>query len=73
MKRSGLRFTDYVEQTSVLSFLVKEGCTIGSWSHFADLLFIRHKLGLTEVGTVHKVANELRGPRRVFFDLGKMA
>ena len=73
MKKSGLKFTDYVEQTSVLSFLVKEGCTIGSWSHFADLLFIRHKLGLTEVGTVDKVANKMRGNPHTFFDLGKMA
>ena len=72
MKRSGLKFTDYVEQTSVLSFLVKEGCTIGSWSHFSDLLYIRHKLGLTDVGTVHKVANKMRGQRHIFFDLGKM-
>ena len=73
MKKSGLKFTDYVEQTSVLSFLVKEGCTIGSWSHFADLLFIRHKLGLTEVGTVDKVASKMRGNPRTFFDMGKMA
>ena len=72
MKESGMRFTDYVEQTSVLSFLVKEGCTIGSWSHFADLLYIRHKLGLTEVDTVHKVANRMRGKHSLFFDLGKM-
>ena len=73
MKKSGLKFTDYVEQTSVLSFLVKEGCTIGSWSHFADLLFIRHKLGLTEVGTVDKVASKMKGRRHLFLDLGKMA
>ena len=73
MKKSGLRFTDYVEQTSVLGFLVKEGCTIGSWSHFADLLYIRHKVGLTEVGTVDKVASKMRGRRHLFLDLGKMA
>ena len=73
MKKSGLKFTDYVEQTSVLSFLVKEGCTIGSWSHFADLLYLRHKLGLTEVGTVDKVASKMKGRRHLFLDLGKMA
>ena len=73
MKKSGLKFTDYVEQTSVLGFLVKEGCTIGSWSHFADLLYIRHKVGLTEVGTVDKVANKMRGNPQTFFDMGKMA
>ena len=73
MKISGLKFTDYAEQASVLGFLVKEGCTIGSWSHFADLLYIRHKLGLTEVGTVDKVANKMRGNSRTFFDMGKMA
>ncbi len=73
MKKSGLKFTDYVEQTSVLGFLVKEGCSIGSWSHFADLLYIRQKLGLTEAGTVNKVANKMRGNSHTFFDLGKMA
>ena len=73
MKKSGLRFTDYVEQTSVLGFLVKEGCTIGSWGHFADLLYIRHKVGLTDVGTVDKVANKMRGNPHTFFDMGKMA
>ena len=72
MKKSGLRFTDYVEQTSVLGFLVKEGCTIGSWSHFADLLYIRHKVGLTEVDAVHKVADRMRGKHPLFFDLGKI-
>ena len=73
MKNSGLKFTDYVEQTSVLGFLVKEGCTIGSWGHFADLLYIRHKVGMTEAGTVHKVADKMRGNSRTFFDMGKMA
>ena len=73
MKTSGLKFTDYAEQTSVLGFLVKEGCTIGSWGHLADLLYIRHKAGLTEVGTVDKVANKMRRNPHIFFDLGKKA
>ena len=67
------KFTDCVEQTSVLGYLVEEGCTIGSWSHFADLLYIRDHVGLTEVDAVHKVANKIRGKHHLFFDLGKTA
>ena len=73
MKNSGLKFTDYAGQTLALGFLVNEGCTISSWSHFADLLYIRHKVGLTEADTVHKLANKIRGKHHIFFDLGKMA
>ena len=57
MKRSGLRFEDYVGQTSVLDFLAKDGCGIKSWQHFANLLYIRHKLGLTSADSVNKVAD----------------
>ena len=73
MKNSGLRFEDFVEQTSVLSYLVKEGCSIRSWRHFVDLLHIRHKLGLTDANTVHMVAGEIGGKRRPYLDLGKMS
>ena len=73
MKKSGLSFADFVGQTSVLGFLVKEGCAIKSWSHFANLLHIRHKLGLTDAGVVHEVASELSRKNEPFIDLGKMA
>ena len=73
MKKSGLNFADFVGQTSVLGFLVKEGCAIKSWSHFANLLHIRHKLGLTDAGVVHEVASELSRKNEPFIDLGKMA
>ena len=73
MKQSGLSFADFVGQTSVLGFLVKEGCAIKSWSHFANLLHIRHKLGLTDAGVVHEVASELSRKNEPFIDLGKMA
>ena len=73
MKNSGLRFEDFVEQTSVLSYLVKEGCSIRSWRHFVDLLHIRHKLGLTDANTVQMVAGEIGGKRRPYLDLGKMS
>ncbi len=59
MKCSGLRFEDYVGQTSVLDFLVKDGASIKSWQHFANLLYIRHKLGLTSADSVNKVADEV--------------
>ena len=59
MKNSGLRFEDYVGQTSVLDFLVKDGYSIKSWQHFANLLYIRHKLGLTSADSVSKVADEV--------------
>ena len=73
MKNSGLRFEDYVGQTRVLGYLVKDGTGIKSWHHFADLLYIRHKLGLTDVDTIDKVANEINGKHRFFLDLGKKA
>ena len=59
MKNIGLRFEDYVGQTSVLDFLVKDGCSIKSWQHFANLLYIRHKMGLTSADSVNKVADEI--------------
>ena len=66
MKKSGMRFENYAGQTSVLDFLVKDGGGIRSWHHFANLLYIRHKLGLTSADSVNKVANEL-GVRQGFF------
>ena len=73
MKNSGLRFEDYAGPTQVLGYLVKDGSGIKSWHHFADLLYIRHKVGLTDVDTIDKVANELRGKYRFFVDPGKEA
>lgn len=71
MRTSGLTFEDYVAEASVLGYLVKDGCGIKSWRHFADLLHIRHKLGLADAGTVDKVAGEISGKHPVFLDLGK--
>ena len=59
MKNSGLRFEDFAGQTSVLSYLVKEGRRIKSWHHFANLLYVRHKLGLTGADSVNKTADEM--------------
>ena len=73
MKKSGLSFADFVGQTSVLGFMVREGCAIKSWSHFANLLHIRHKLGLTDVNIVHEMASEMSRKNELFLDLGKMA
>ena len=73
MKNSGLRFEDYAEQTSVLGYLVKDGCGIKSWHHFADLLYIRHKMGLTGAGAVNKVADEIGGKHRFFIGQDKKA
>ena len=71
MKFSGLRFADYVGQTSVLGYLVDDGCGIKSWRHFANLLYVRHKLGFTETGVVNKVASEVGGHHRRFLEMGK--
>ena len=73
MKNSGLRFEDYVGQTSVLGYLVKDGCGIKSWQHFADLLYIRHKMGLTGADAVCKVADEIGGKHHFFIGLDKKA
>ena len=73
MKKNGLRFADYVGQTSVLGYLVKDGCGIKSWQHFADLLYIRHKMGLTEVDAVNKVADEIGGKHHFFIGQDKKA
>ena len=71
MKRSGLMFQDYVGQTSVLGYLVKDGCGIKSWDHFANLLYIRHKLGLSSVDSVNKVADEIGGQSKFFLGIDK--
>ena len=71
MNKSGLRFEDYVEQTSVLGYLVKDGCSIKSWGHFADLLYIRRKLGLTSADSVNKVADEIGEKHGFFLGLDK--
>ena len=73
MKFSGLRFADYVGQTSVLGYLVDDGCGIKSWRHFANLLYIRHKLGFTDTGVVNKVASEVGGHHQRFMEMGKKA
>ena len=73
MKNNGFRFEDYVGQTSVLGYLVKDGCGIKSWRHFADLLYIRHKMGLSGADAVNKVADEIGGRRHLFIGLDKMA
>ena len=73
MKPSGLRFEDFAGQTSVLGYLRKDGSGFKSWDHFADLLYVRHKVGLTDVDTVDKVANELNGKYRCSVDPGKKA
>ena len=71
MRTSGLQFADYVAEASVLDYLVKDGGGIKSWRHFADLLHIRHKLGLADADTVDKVAAEICKKHPVFFELGK--
>ena len=73
MKKSGLRFDDYVGQTKVLSYLVEDGYGIKSWDHFANLLYIRHKLGLTDAGSVDKVAKQVNGGRPFFLGQDKMS
>ena len=57
MKGRGLRFENYVKETSVLDYLVKDGCSIKSWYHFAELLHIRRKSGLTDADTIDKLAS----------------
>ena len=73
MKKSGLRFNDYAGQTKVLDFLVEDGRGIKSWDHFANLLYIRHKLGLTDAGSADKVAEQVNGRRPFFLGQGKMS
>ena len=73
MKKNGLRFEDYIGQTSVLSYLVREGSGIKSWHHFADLLYIRHKMGLSGADAVNKVADEIGGRHHFFIGLDKKA
>ena len=66
MKNSGLRFEDHADPAQVMGYLVKDGSGIKSWHHFADLLYIRHKVGLTDADTVDKLANGLSGKYRFF-------
>ena len=73
MKRRGLMFQDYVGQTSVLGYLVKDGCGIKSWDHFANLLYIRHKLGLSSVDSVNKVAAEIGRQNKFFLGIDKQS
>ena len=72
MKNNGLQFQDFARQTSVLGYLVRDGSGIKSWSHFANLLYIRHKLGLTSTGAVNQVADDV-GKQRFFFGLDKLS
>ena len=73
MKSSGLRFEDFARQTSVLGYLVKEGRRIKNWRHFANLLYVRHKLRLTSVSSVNKVADEMGAKRGYFIELDKIS
>ena len=73
MKNNGLRFEDYVGQTSVLGYLVKDGRGIRSWHHFANLLYIRHKMGLAGADAVNKVADEIADKHLFFIGLDKKA
>ena len=70
MKNSGMRFEDYVGVTSVLGYLVRDGCGIKSWQHLADLLYIRHKMSLTSVDSVNKLADKV-GDHRLYLGIGK--
>ncbi len=60
MKASGLEFRDFAGETVVLGYLVKDGCGIKNWNHFAVLLHVRHKLGLTDA---HMLTDGLAGTR----------
>lgn len=71
MKTSGLKFADYSRQAAVLSYLVNDGGSLKSWHHFADVLHVRHKSGLTNADTINKVAREIGGKYRFFLELGK--
>ena len=73
MKISGLRFEDFAGQTSVLGYLVKEGSRIKSWHHFANLLYVRHKLRLTSVDSINKTADEMGVKHGFFPGLDKMS
>ena len=73
MKNSGLRFEDYARQTSVLGYLVKDGCGIRSWHHFSNLLYIRHKMDLTDADAVNKLADEIGDNPHFFIGADKKA
>lgn len=66
MKFSGLKFQHFVAQTSVLSFLVKQGSSIKSWQHFSDLLHLRHKAGLTDAGILDTVVRAVEDSGTIF-------
>ena len=72
MRKSGMRFEDYAGPTSALGYLVKDGCSIKSWCHFSDLLYIRHKMKLTSVDSVNKLADEVGEKNRLCLGAGKM-
>lgn len=71
MKFSGLKFEHFVAQTSVLSFLVKEGRCIKSWQHFSNLLYFRHKAGLTDAGTLETVVRAVEDTRKIFVQVSQ--
>ena len=73
MNHSGLRFEGFARQTSVLGYLVKEGNRIKSWHHFANLLHVRHKGGLTSVDSVNKTADEMGMKHGYYPVLDKMS
>ena len=69
MKHSGLRFEDHAGPASVLGYLVKDGCGIKSWQHFSILLYIRHKMRLTSVDSVNKLADEVARKHRCYLGI----
>ena len=71
MKASGLRFVDYVGPTSVLGYLVKDGCGIKSWQHFANLLYIRHKIGFTDPAIGSNLTAGIARKDGHYLELGK--
>ena len=71
MKASGLRFVDYVGPTSVLGYLVKDGCGIKSWHHFANLLYIRHKIGFTDPAIGSNLTAGIARKDGYYLELGK--
>ena len=73
MKNSGLRFEDFAGKTSVLGYLVQEGRRIKNWRHFASLLYVRHKLRLTSVSSVNKMADEMSAKHRHFIEKDKIS
>ena len=71
MKFSGLKFEHFASKASVLSFLVTEGSCIKSWYHFSNLLYIRHKAGISDASALKKVTEAADNSRNVFLKVIK--